>query len=563
MTTLCSTFDYLEQYKRDVENGKARIGEWMKLNFQFVEAGLKQKRFFYNPEKAEKAIRFIENYICFVEGKAGKFHLESWQKYITACIFGIVDKDDIRQFTEIVLIVGRKQGKSTFVAALEACVAYTQSEIGMQIYNLGPKLQQAAIIYDQVVLMIQSNKALDKRGKKRRSDYYIRSKNCKIAPLAFNSKKSDGFNPYFVCFDEFAAWEGQKAIDMYNVMLSGQGSRLDPINISCSTANYVDGGLYDEIYTRATSVLLGTSEEERMLPFLYQIDDMKKWDDPEELRKALPNLGVSFYERNLEGEIRKAHQSEKYKKEFITKYCNIKQNSTVAWLSDAQIKSTICDAFDMNMFYGMSGVGGADLSQTTDLTAACVVIRYEDKDYVLVHFWLPAETIKDASERDNIDYSLLVSHGFISLSGDKFVNYKDVTAWFVRIRNQYKINVPVVGYDRYSSTYFVDEMKQNGFVMDDVIQGTNLTPVLNEFEGLISDGKILTGNNGLMQVHLRNAAIQYVAGDNRMRLVKSSREKHIDGVAAIIDAMTVRSKYLEKYKWLLFGNKIRKKEGTE
>lgn len=560
MPTLCSTFDYFEEYKAAVQSGVYVLGEWMKLNFNLVENGLRNKKFFYNPEKAHKAVGFIENHIRFVEGKDGNFKLEIWQKYITGCIFGLVDKDDIRQFTEFVLLIGRKQGKSTWVAALEVCVAYTQREIGMQLYNLAPKLQQANIIYNQALLMIDQNNALKKRGKKRRSDFYIRHKNCTIQPLAFNSKKSDGFNPYFTCFDEFGAWEGQKSIDMYNVMMSGQGGRLDPINIACSTANFVDGGLYDEIFVRATAALQGTSEEENLLAFLYTIDDIDKWDNVEELRKSLPNLGVSFYERKLVAEIRKAHQSERYKKEFITKFCNVKQNSIVAWLSDAQIKSTICEALDLEMFYAMSGVGGVDLSQTTDLTAACVVIRYQEIDYILAHFWLPADKLEEASERDNIDYSLLVAHGFLSLSGSKFVDYKDVTRWFVRLRKEFKINIPVIGYDRYSSTYLVDELKQNGFLTDDVIQGTNLTPIIDEFEGLVSDGKVLTGNNGLIQVHMRNASVQFLAGDNRMRLVKSSRDKHIDGVAAIIDAMTVRSKYLDKYKWVLFENKIRKRK---
>ncbi len=560
MNTPCDTFEYLEQYKSDFENGDVVLGKWMQLTLDYISNGLEKGLFFYDSEKAEKAIRFIENRIQFVEGKGGSFKLELWQKVIVGSIFGLVDKYGTRQFTEFVLIMGRKQGKSTFVAALEVCIAYTQKEIGMQIYNLAPKLQQANIIYNQVLLMIDNDKVLSKHGKKRRSDYYIREKNCTISPLAFNSKKSDGFNPYFACFDEFAAWPGDKSMDMYNVMLSGQGSRVDPINIACSTANFESDGLYDELFNRSTKVLLGTSEEQNLLPFMYMIDDLSKWDDIEELKKALPNLGVSFHVRNLEKEIRKAHESPKFRSEFITKYCNIKQNSTVAWLSDAQIKSTICPAFDMNMFYAMSGVGGVDLSQTTDLTAAVVVIRYQDMDYVLSHFWLPADKLKDATERDNIDYSLLIGHGFLSLSGEKFVNYKDVTKWFVELRNTYKINIPVIGYDRYSSTYFVDEMKANGFKMDDVIQGTNLTPILDEFEGLISEGRILTGNNGLMQQHMRNSAVQFTAGDNRMRLVKAHRDKHIDGLAAVTDALTVRSKYLENYKWVLFNNKIRERK---
>lgn len=562
MTTLllsskCEDFTYLQDFKRDVENGRYRLGKWMLLNLEFVEWVLDSGQCLYDSEKADKAIRFIETQCRYVEGRSGPFILETWQKYITACIFGLVDDDGYRHFTEFVLIIARKQGKSTFAAALEACVAYTQKENGMQIYNLAPKLQQANIIYNQALLMIQANKTMSKLGKKRRSDFYIAGKNCTISPLAFNSKKSDGFNPYLTIFDEFAAWEGVKALDMYNVMLSAQGGRHDPINLSCSTANFIDGGLYDELFPRCTSVLLRNSEETSLLPFLFMIDDIEKWDDVEELRKAMPNLGVSFFEKKLEAEIRKAHSSSSYKAEFICKYCNIKQNTIAAWIPQEALAKSQGPAIVPHDFRRMAAVGGVDLSQTTDLTSACVVIRYEGNDYILSHFWMPAGKLEELTERDNVNYSAMIGHGFLSLSGDKFVDYKDVTAWFMNLRSEYKINIIMTGYDRYSSTYFVDEMKKAGFAMDDVFQGTNLTPIMTEFEGLMMEGRIKTGTNGLLQSHIRNTAIKREPDGKRLRMMKISQTKHIDGCAAVIDAMTVRSKYTDKYKWILEGNKKR------
>lgn len=556
-TSSLDEFTYLQEFKQDIADGKYVLGQWMQLNIQYVEKCLSEGKCLYDPLKAEKKIRFIETQCRYVEGRSGPFLLESWQKYIVACIFGLVDEDGFRHFTEIVLIIGRKQGKSTFAAALEMTIAYTEPELGMQLYNLAPKLQQANIIYDQTLLMIAKNKTASKLGKKRRSDFYIAKTNTKISPLAFNSKKSDGFNPYFACFDEFAAWEGVKAVDMWNVMLSAQGGRHDPINLACSTANFIDGGLYDELFPRCTSVLLGTSEEENLLPFLFMIDDIQKWDDVQELKKALPNLGVSFFEKNLQKEIRKAHASPSYKNEFICKYCNIKMNTVAAWIPQEAIRLSQGDVIKPEDFQRMACVGGVDLSQTTDLTSACVVINFEGVNYVYSHFWIPAGRLKDLTERDNVDYSAMVSHGFLSLSGDKFVDYKDVTKWFVNLRKEYKLNILAVGYDRYSSTYFVDEMKQQGFMMDDVNQGTNLTPILTEFEGLIMQGLVQTGTNGLLQSHIRNTAIKREGDGKRMRMLKISETKHIDGMAALIDALTVKSKYNDQYKWILEGNKKR------
>lgn len=548
-------FPYLIEYKKKSDSGEITLGRWMKLNLEYVERGLKEGRFFYDSEKAEKKIRFIENQINFVEGRSGLFKLELWQKYFVASMFGLVDEDGLRHFQEFVLIVARKQGKSVLAGAIETTIAFTVPEAGMQLYNIAPKLDQANIIYEkQFLQMVSKNKLLSKMGRKRKSDFYIDKTNSYVRPLAFNSKKSDGFNPYFACFDEFAAWPGVQGTNMYNVMQSATGARDEPVSIACSTANFIDNGLYDTLFPRCTNVLLGNSSEESLLPFIYMIDDAEKWDDVQELKKAMPNLGVSFKEKNLLKEIAKAHESRDYRREFITKYCNIKQSLSAAWLENAWIQSTQCEPLKPQDYSQLAGVGGVDLSQTTDLTAACIVIEKGGIHYILSHFWLPAGRIKELSERDHIDYGLMVSYGFLSLSGDKFVEYQDVTEWFLVMRNVYRINIVAIGYDRYSSTYFVSEMRNNGFLMDDVNQGTNLTPMIDEFEGLIADGKVRTGNNGLLQTHMKNSAVMHVAGDKRVRLVKISPELHIDGMAAVTDALAVRSKYKDKYQWILDAN---------
>ena len=551
-------FPELQQYKQDIGQGKYVIGNWMKLNLQFVEDGLKEKKWFYCPEKAQMAINFIESQVVFVAHRSGHFILENWQKYIIACIYGLVDEDFNRHFSKIVWIVGRKQGKSATCGAIEAYHAFSQKQPGMQLYNLAPKLKQANIIYSQFLAIVDANKSMKAKGRKRRDDYYIKEKNCTVAPLAFNSKKSDGFDPAFTVFDEFAAWEGAKSLDMNNVILSAQGAQAQPVNIFCSTANFVDDGLYDELFPRCTRVLMGESEEDGLLPFLYMIDDLNKWDDPEELKKALPNLGVSFLEKNLLKEIKTAKESNSYRAEFITKYCNIKQNSTQSWLNAEDIRATQGEKLLPERFRGMYCTGGADLSRTTDLTAACLSIDVGGHTYLLCHFWLPAKAIKEAQERDNENYQLMIQLGFLSPSGTRVIDYHDVTQWFVAMRDTYGIMPVVIGYDRYSAEYWVNDMREHGFEMDDVNQGTNLTPILYNFEGKIKSHTVHTGTNGLLQSHFKNSAIQRATAeqgaDKRVRLVKYKAEKHIDGMAAVIDAETVKDKWSDKYRWLFDGN---------
>lgn len=545
---------YLELYKEQIKEGKAVVGKWIQLNIEYIENGLKEGHFFYNDKKADEAIVFIERFCHHVEGKTSLIKLEPWQKYFLSCVFGIVDSNGNRQFREIVLIMGRKQGKSLLAGAIEVKIAFTEREAGMQIYNLAPKLEQAHIIFNVAYNMIDRVPSLAKRMRKRRADMYFPSWNCTLKPIAFNSKKSDGFNPSAVTYDEFAAWEGDRGLAMYNVMLSAQGARKQPLNIACSTANYIDDGLYDELMARSTSVLLGTSEETRLLPFIYMVDDVKKWDDMNELKKAMPNLGVSVSYEFIEEEIRKAKGSHDYKLEFMTKYCNVKQNSISAWLSSQEIKKTICEKLDPEDFRGCYGVGGIDLSRTTDLTAASIVIRKNGLDYVLTQFFMPENKIDELSDRDHIRYRKFVDLGFLTPSGQNFVRYEDVADWFKMMRDKYEIVCCVVGYDRYSSQYLVDKMQNDGYHMDDVIQGTNLTSIINDFGGLLRDGVVRTGTNGLLQSHFASVALKKAANDNRVRPEKVDQRKHIDGFVSVIDAYTVRAKWYEKYKWLLDSN---------
>lgn len=140
-------------------------------------------------------------------------------------------------------------------------------------------------------------------------------------------------------------------------------------------------------------------------------------------------------------------------------------------------------------------------------------------------------------------YAAYVQRGILQLSGDNFVDYHDCFNWFKMLVEQYQIYPLKVGYDRYTAQYLVQEMKQYGFHMDDVFQGYNLTPVIQETEGLMKDGAFYIGDNDLLKVHLLNMALKTETESGRSKPIKMSTNDHIDGGAALLDAMTVRQKY--------------------
>ena len=294
---------------------------------------------------------------------------------------------------------------------------------------------------------------------------------------------------------------------------------------------------------RATRFLLGESRETRLLPVLYMIDDIEKWNDINELRKSNPNLGISVTVDYLIEEIAVAEGSLSKKAEFITKYCNLKQNSSLAWLPASVVESACGEPLRMEDFTKHYAVMGIDLSQTTDLTAATLVIEKGGELFVWAHFWLPAERIDEAIQRDGLPYDIYIKRGMLSLSGDNFVDYHDCFNWCVEILRKYKVYPLMVGYDRYSAQYLIKDLEAAGFHTDDVYQGDNLWPVILETEGILKDGRMHIGDNDLLKVHLLNSAVKMSVERGRGKLVKLSPSDHIDGTAALLDAMCVRQKH--------------------
>ena len=515
-------------YYQHIQDGTVTVGQWVALAYKMLVEGLQSKSFFFDQKKANKAIKFIETFCRHHEGALapGKIVLEEWQKAFISALFGIVDANGDRQFREVILEIGRKNGKTILAAAICAYHVYLDGEYGARVYMAAPKLAQAGLCYDAFYQMIRKEPQLDRLARKRRTDIYLEKTNSSIAPLAFSEKRADGLNISLGILDEVAAWRGEAGKKFYEVLKSSMGARRQPLLLSISTAGYENEGAFDELIKRGTRVLLGDSKEKRLLPILYQIDDEDKWNDINELRKANPNLGVSVTVDYLLEEIAVAEGSLSKKTEFIVKYANRKQSSEQAWYA----------------------VGGIDLSQTTDLTSACVVIEKNEVEYVISHFWLPSDKIDEAIARDDIPYREMIEQGFMSLSGEGFVDYNDVFAWFMDLVQNYRIMPLVVGYDRYSSQYLVQQMKNDGgFLMDDVYQGWNMTPAINKLEGELKEGRIKIGDNALLRVHLLDTALQKDRMSKRVKIVKLNGESHIDGTAALLDALIVKDKWAGDY----------------
>lgn len=549
--------NFLLAYYQQIEDGSVTVGRWIRLLYEWLIAGIERGDFYFNQRKANRAIKFFEAFVRHNKGKLapGRLKLELFQKAALSAIYGIVDEDGLRQFKEIAWFEGRKQGKTLIASGAISYTAYADGEFGSEIYCVAPKLDQSDLVFSAFEFTKDKNPELLKRTKKRKTDYILPATNTTIKKIAFNEKKADGYNPMLTVCDEISSWPGDRGLKQYEVMVSGTGARKEPITLSISSGGYVNEGIYDELFKRGTRVLLGDSNEKHFLPIFYTIDDPNKWDDINELRKSLPGLGVTVSYQFILDEIEIARESLSKKTEFLTKYCCIKQSSSQAWLPAHIVEAASGEPLRLEDFRNSYAIAGLDLSRTTDLTAAVVLIQKAGHIYAFAKFWLPGEKIQDAAARDGLPYDLYIKRGLLEPSGDNFVDYKDCYRWFTQLIEQYQIYPLMVGYDRYSAQYLIQDLKAYGFQTDDVFQGFNMTPAINTTEGMLRDGTLHIGDNDLLKVHLLDSALKQDNDTERSKLVKLRKYGHIDGTAALLDAMIVRDKW-----WSELGDRLQNED---
>ena len=545
-------------YYQKIEDGSVVVGKWIRMLYETIVDGLESKRWFFDERRANSAIGFIEKYCHHYKGALapGKISLSLWQKAAVSTMFGIIDADGVRQFTECLFVVGRKNGKTLLAAGIETYFAYAAGEYGSEIYFLAPKLDQADLCYSAFEFNVDHEPTLQKKTKSTKSrGLFIKDTNTMIKKLPFADRKSDGYGPMSWVADEVSSWAGDRGLKQWEVMVSGTGARVEPFGLAISSAGYENDGLYDELFKRGTGFLKGNSSEEHFLPILYTIDDESKWDDINELRKSLPGLGESIPLKFILKEIATAHESLSKKREFITKYCNIKQNSSCAWFQASDVRKMFEIRKPIEELANHYCLCGLDLSQTIDLSSCCMLVEDAGIIWVISHFWLPGERLSEATQRDGIPYQAMIDRGFLTLSGTEVIDYNDIFLWIERMRKEYKLLPLQIGYDRYSSQYLIQQLEQASYHCESVFQGWNLGGIEDNFEGMLREGRIkCIDDNDLLKIHLMDAAQQIETGTSahpRKKLVKLSKNAHVDGVAAILDALCMRQNH-----WAEMGKRL-------
>ena len=510
----------------------------------------------YSHSRANHVLEFAENYCRHSKGKLGGklVVLELWEKAMLAAMFGFIDDEGRRRYREVILIVAKKNGKSLIGSIVGLYLQVGDGEPGAEVYAVATKKDQAKIIWGEAKRMVNKSPELRRIIKPLVGEMDCAANESVFKPLASDTDTLDGLNVHGALMDEIHQWRDGMAL--YDIIADGTTAREQPMVLITSTAGVVREDIYDRKYEYAEKVIIGYDDpdagivDDHFLPFIYELDSRDEWEDENAWKKANPGLGTIKNIRQLRDKVAKAKQDPDSRRNLLCKEFNIRGTAGGSWLSFDDINNeTLFDVRELKPRYG---VGGADLSSTDDLTAACVLfmLPYIADIYVIPMFWIPEDSVERHIREDKIRYDIWIEKGWVRTCPGNRINPDCVWEWFVEVQNEYDIYLNLVGYDSWSAEMWVNRMKQSfgDKTMRPVIQGKKT--LSNPMKMLAKDfqaGKIVYNNNGLLKWCICNTCVDEDKNGNIQPIKGRRATQRIDGLAALLDAYTVLQDNLDDY----------------
>lgn len=532
--------NYVLEYADAISSGQVvacrRIRRWYSKIADRIRRG-RYKQWHFDLDKANHPIEFIERFCKRSDGKhfGEPIILDTWQKAFIQTLFGFVDDHGNRQFQEAMLLVARKNGKTTLLSCLALYMLVADKEGSPEIYTVATKLDQAKLCYNSTCRMLSQSKALLKHLKKRKTDIYFPATFGYIMPLCSDSDGLDGLNSHLVIIDELHAI---KDINLYEVLKQSISARDQPIVCMITTAGTVRASIFDQMYETATKVADEITENDRFLPLLYELDDPDEWTNHDCWQKANPGLGTIKKLSYLQNMVNEAQSDASRRKGVKCKDFNVRETETDAWLDFEVINNPA--TFDISILKNCYGAGGVDLSATTDLTCATLLVRQKGIMYALQHYWIPEMVAEKKIREDKVPYDLWRDQGLMTFCDGAAVNFHDITKWFVEMRDIYGIYPIAIGYDPAYANYWKDEMVMAGFTLDIVRQGAmTMSGPMKRLEADLTAKTLNYNNNPALKWNLSNTVKKADENGNIRPIKGTNPKRRVDGTFSLIDAYVV------------------------
>lgn len=534
-----------EQYFSGIGDGRIIACEKMKrIADTLMEKYLNPGEFHFDLEIANRHIEFIERFCKLPTGKLGQpLRLELFQKARLQSIFGFVDDNNLRQYNEVLIIEGRKNGKTTETAAIELDMLMNDKEGAPQIYNVATMLDQARLGFNAANKMRMQSPLLKKHIRKRAADLYCAMNMGFVKALASNTNSLDGLDTHCGVIDELAAIKNR---DIYDLVKQSMGAREQPLLFCITTNGFVREGIFDSQYQYASDVLFDRARNNRFLPFIYELDHIDEWDKEECWIKANPGLGTVKSIDYLRQMVQKAKDDESFKPTVLVKDFNLKQTSEAAWLRFEDFENTA--TFTGPFRYG---VGGLDAADSVDLAAAKVLcMRRDDPNiYVRQMYWMPQavldrqEETGNRRERDNVPYQLWKDKGLLRTVPGNKVDKRVMLDWFCELRDQEDIYVLYIGYDPWHIDDSLLREFQSEFgekAMIPVRQGViTLSQPMKDLKADLQAKLIVYNDHPIDKWCFFNTVVKTDVNGNIQPVKGMDTRNRIDGTLALIDGYKV------------------------
>lgn len=540
---------YLLSYIDEIESGRIIAGEELKSVLNGLKNDLNNPSYIYDETPGKLRIDFIEKFCKHTKSpfNGQPFILELWEKAFLECAYGFKMADTgLRRFNEVILLIARKNGKTTFIAGIDLAEFFL-SRGGTDIVCASNTNDQASILFEEINNMREQSKALRNEKRSKKNIFYIyspKNKN-KIKKLSAQSRNKDGYNIEVGCIDEVHEMTDSK---VYDAIKQSQSTKKEPLIFIITTEGTTVDGFLDSKLEYCRKMIKGEIKDVRILPWLYTQDGVDEiFSDPSSWTKSNPSLGNIKLRSYLEDMMVKSQNDLSTRVTMLCKDFNIKQLDSGSWLTFNDLNNET--RFKLEELRDSYAIGGVDLSSTTDLTAAVLLVIKNGKKYVIPHFFMPRDLIEQRVKEDKIPYDLWIKKGLVSVTNGNQNDFSLVTQWFLSMVRNYGIRPLWIGYDPWNSQYWVKEMEDAGFTMEKIRQGIyTLSEPMKQLEGDLKNKLVIYDNNPILKWCFSNTQAKIDINGNIQPSKLNSKLRRIDGCVALIIAYAVLNRYKNDYE---------------
>lgn len=544
--------NYLLEYYQEIKEGRIPVGQELKATLDKLVKDLDDPRYTFDEKAGNIRIQFIETFCKHTKSpfNGEPFILELWEKAILQTAYGFKEKaTGLRKFNEVVLLVARKNGKTTFIAGIDLAEFFL-SKGGVDIVCASNTNDQASILYEEINNMREGSKALRSEKRSKKNIFYIyspKTKN-KIKKLSAQSRNKDGYNIEVGCIDEVHEMTDSK---VYDAIKQSQSTKKEPLIFIITTEGTVTEGFLDKKLAYCRKMIKGEISDEKLLPWFYTQDSQEEiYLDKKTWQKSNPSLGKVKLESYLDDIMNKARNDLSTRVTMLCKDFNIKQSDSGSWLTYNDLNNE--ERFNITSLKNSYAIGAVDLSNTTDLTAALLLVIKDEKKYIVPHFFMPSDVLKKRMEEDSVPYDIYLKNGLLTLTEGSQNDFSLVTKWFLKMVQVHNIRPLWVGYDPWNALYWVKEMEEMGFTMEKVRQGVySLSEPMKQLEADLKNKLVIYDNNPLLKWNLANTQAKIDINGNIQPSKLGSKFKRIDGAVALIIAYAVLNRYKIEYEGMI------------